>query len=223
LTADGSGLVQWWVDASFAVHQDMKGHTGGTMTLGKGSIYSTSVKQKLVTRSSTESEVVGVHDVLPQILWTQYFLQSQGYPTCEATLYQDNKSSILLEKNGKQSSSKRTRHMHIRYFFVQDCVINKKITIVHCSSDNMIADYFTKPLQGKLFYKFRDEIMNIGSNSKYHSTHRSVLSNDEERVISDVVENDVANNDVVDATTLSFGTKSNRSYRDALLHQPEQG
>jgi hypothetical protein len=211
LAADGSGLVQWWIDASFAVHQDMKGHTGGTMTLGKGSIYSTSVKQKLVTR------IVGVHDVLPQILWTQYLLQSQGYPICKTTLYQDNKSSILLEKNGKQSSSKRTCHMHIRYFFVQDSVINKKITIVHCSSDNMIADYFTKPLQGKLFYKFRNEIMNIGFNSKCHSTHRSVLSNDEERIISDVVENDVANNDVFDATTLSFGTKSNRSYGDALL------
>jgi hypothetical protein len=145
----------------------MKGHKGVTMTLGKGSIYSTSVKQALVTQRSTESEVVGVHDVLPQILWTQYFLQSQGYPICKATLYQHNKSSILLEKNGKQSSSKRTCHMHI-FFFVQDCVINKKITIVHCFSDKMIADYFTKSLQGKLFYKFRDESMNIGSSSRYH-------------------------------------------------------
>jgi hypothetical protein len=50
-----------------------------------------------------------------------------------------------------------------------------------------------------------------------------VLSNDAERIITDVVENDVANNGVIDATTLSFCTKSNRSYRDALLNQTEQG
>jgi hypothetical protein len=56
--------------------------------------------------------------------------------------------------------------------------------------------------------------MNIGSKSKYHLTHRSVLSNDEERIITDVEENDVANNDVVDATTLSFSIKSHRNYRD---------
>jgi hypothetical protein len=109
-------------------------HTGGTMTLEKGSIYSTSVKPKLVTRISTESEVVGVHDVLPQILWTYNFLQSQGYSINETKLFEDNKSSILLEMNGKQSSSECACHMRIRYFFVQDCEINKETTIIHCSS-----------------------------------------------------------------------------------------
>jgi hypothetical protein len=48
------------------------------MSLGKGSLYSTSTKQKLVSHSSTESEVIGVHDILPQLLWTAHFLQKQG-------------------------------------------------------------------------------------------------------------------------------------------------
>jgi hypothetical protein len=65
LSADGSSHVQWWVDSSFAVHMDMKGHTGGTMSLRTGFIYSTLGKQKLVTWSSTECEVVRAHDVLP--------------------------------------------------------------------------------------------------------------------------------------------------------------
>jgi hypothetical protein len=56
------------VDASFGVHSDMKGHTGGTFSMGKGSIYITSGAQKLVTRSSTECKLVGAHDILPQIL-----------------------------------------------------------------------------------------------------------------------------------------------------------
>ena len=66
LQGDGSGVIKWYVDASYAVHPDMKGHTGGTLSLGKGSVYSMSTKQKLVACSSTESKVIGVHDVLPQ-------------------------------------------------------------------------------------------------------------------------------------------------------------
>jgi hypothetical protein len=46
LEADAMHLVKWWVDASFAVHHDMKSHTGATMSLGKGSVYSTSVRHR---------------------------------------------------------------------------------------------------------------------------------------------------------------------------------
>jgi hypothetical protein len=119
LEADDSHILKWWVDASFAVHPDMKGHTGGALSLGKGVRYGTSTKQKLVTRSSTEAELVGANDVMPQILWTQYFLKAQGYEVVDSVLYQqDNKSAILLENNGRASSSKRTRHINIRYFLL---------------------------------------------------------------------------------------------------------
>jgi hypothetical protein len=113
LAADASGKIRWWVDASYAVHNDMKSHTGGTMSLGKGSLYSSSTKQKLVTRSSTEAEVVGVHDVMPQLIWTAHFLEAQGVHINESILYQDNTSLILIERNGRRSSTKRTHHMNI--------------------------------------------------------------------------------------------------------------
>jgi hypothetical protein len=86
--------------------------TGGAMTLGKGVIYGTSTRQKLNTKSSTEAELVGVNDVMPQILWTRYFLEAQGYDIKDSITYQDNQSSILLEKNGRASSGKRTRHIN---------------------------------------------------------------------------------------------------------------
>jgi hypothetical protein len=73
LEANSMNVIKWWVDASFAVHPDMKSHTGAMMTLGKGAIYGTSTRQKLNTKSSTESELVGVNDVMPQVLWTRYF------------------------------------------------------------------------------------------------------------------------------------------------------
>ena len=78
LGSNGKGQIQWWIDASYAVHVDLKGHTGTTMSLGSGSIFSGSWKQKLVTSSLMESEVVGMYDVLPHILWTKKFLDDQG-------------------------------------------------------------------------------------------------------------------------------------------------
>jgi hypothetical protein len=98
LEADVVTVTKWWVDAAFAVHRDMKSHTGGTMSIGKGSAYSTLLRQRLNTTSSTEAEVVGVADVMPMILWTRYFLEAQGYDIGESKLYQDNMILILLEK-----------------------------------------------------------------------------------------------------------------------------
>eukprot|EP00934_Nitzschia_sp_Nitz4_P000074 Nitzschia sp. Nitz4//scaffold495_size4786//1166//4435//NITZ4_009233-RA/size4786-processed-gene-0.0-mRNA-1//-1//CDS//3329553072//74//frame0 len=180
LCSDGSGNIMWWVDAAYAVHNDMKGHTGGTMSLGGGSVYSTSNKQRMVSRSSTESEVIGVYDVLPQIQWTKRFLEAQGMSIQQDTvLYQDNTSAMLLEKNGRSSSTKRTKHMDVRYFYIKDMVDDGEVKIKHCPTDAMLADYFTKPLQGKPFYKLRDKIMNIAVESQYHSQHISVLRNQE--------------------------------------------
>ena len=94
----------------------MNGHTGAILSLGNGGIYNGSWKQKLVARSSTQSELIGVYDVLPQILWTKQFLEEQGWKDSATVAYQDNTSSILLERKGQSSSMKRTKHIDIRYF-----------------------------------------------------------------------------------------------------------
>ncbi len=77
----------------------------------------------------------------------------------ENLLLQDNKSSILLERNGKASSGKRTRHINIRYFFITDRVNMKEVSIEWCPTKDMVADFMTKPLQGSHFRRFRDIIM----------------------------------------------------------------
>ena len=161
LEADDLQIIKWWVDASFAVHQDMRSHTGGAMSLGKGAVYSVSTRQKLNTKSSTEAELVGVDDVMPMVLWTRQFMEGQGYVIRDNILYQDNQSSILLEKNGQQSSTKRTRHLDIRYFFVTDRVRAGQLTIEYCPTGDMWADIHTKPLQGAAFAKFRQLILNL--------------------------------------------------------------
>jgi hypothetical protein len=181
LNSDSEGFnIRWWVDAAYAVHSNMRGHTGATMMMGNGSVYSTSSKQKMVARSSTECEMIGVYDVLPQMMWTANFLQEQGYKVDISTLYQDNTSAILLETNGRRSSTKWTRHMNIRYFYIKDQVDSNVVKIEYCITDEMFGDFFTKPLQGSKFKYMRDKIMNVDPRDKYHSDHRSVLDEIEE-------------------------------------------
>ena len=142
------------------MHQDYKSHTGGALTLGKSVALSSSTKHKLNSRSSTEAELIAVDDGMSLMLWAKQFLEAQGLQVQDNVLHQDNKSAILLEKNGKASSSKRTRHINIRYFFVTDQVEKGNLTIKHCPTDEMIADYFTKPLMGPKFQLFWNKIMN---------------------------------------------------------------
>eukprot|EP00980_Cylindrotheca_fusiformis_P016285 scaffold4840_cov147-Cylindrotheca_fusiformis.AAC.1 len=161
LEADSMNVIQWWVDASYAVHPDMRSHTGATMMMGKGSVYSKSTQQKINTRSSTEAELVRVNDAMSLILWTRNFLKAQGYTVTDNVVWQDNQSAMLLEKNGTRSSSKRTRHLEIRYFFVTDNIKRGRMTVQYCPTDDMIADFFTKPLQGAKFQKFCQQVLNL--------------------------------------------------------------
>ena len=126
--------------------------------MGEGGMQILSKKQKLNSRSSTEAELIGVDDAATQMLWTKLFIEAQGYPLEDNILYQDNKSSILLEKNGWESAGKRSRAINIRYFFITDQVKEGNVTIEHCPTDEMWGDFMSKPLQGNKFIEFRSAI-----------------------------------------------------------------
>ncbi len=79
LSVDNLGVLKWFVDGSHNVHWDCKGHGGAMFTMGKGATSSYSRKVKLNTRSSTETELVTADMYMPEMLWTLYFIQSQGY------------------------------------------------------------------------------------------------------------------------------------------------
>ena len=98
---------------------------------------------------------------MPHLFWTNYFLECQGYNVNFTIMYQDNQSEILLENNERYSSSKRTKHLNIRYFFITDRIKKGDLHIEYCPTDNMVADLFTKPLQGKKFLQFRKVILNL--------------------------------------------------------------
>jgi hypothetical protein len=132
VSANGSGILKWWVDALFAVHPNMRGHSGGGLSLGRGFTIVSSTKQKLNTRSSTETEIVDADDFMPAICWTYYFRKAQSYGVKDNVLFQYNKSSILLEKNGKASSRNCTKHINILYLFITDRVSKEEVLVVWC-------------------------------------------------------------------------------------------
>jgi hypothetical protein len=114
--ADSLHSIKTWVDVSYGVHSDLKSHTGGLISLGHGVVLCKSAKQKLNTKSSTEAEVVGASDYLPNTIWANYFLKAQGNHITENNFAQDNRSAIQLEKNGRKSCGQQSRHINIRFF-----------------------------------------------------------------------------------------------------------
>jgi hypothetical protein len=166
LEADDTNTLTWYIDAAFAVHKDMKSHTGAMFTMGKGAIIGSSTKQKVNSRSSTEFELIGVDDKIAKVLWTKRFLEWQDFLVKLNIIYQDNTSTMKLEWNGKESSGKRTRHFNIKYFYVTDLIGHNEVEIEYCSTHEMLADYNTKPVVGMKFALFRDRFLNL--TGKHH-------------------------------------------------------
>jgi hypothetical protein len=159
IAADDLCKLFTWVDASYAIHHDMRGHTGGAMSFGTGIIHGKASKQRLNTKSSTETEVVGAINYLPYNMWMQHFMEAQGYMLDKNVYYQDNQSAMRMEKNGRNLCTGNSRHIHSRFFFIKDQVDGKRLQIMYCPTGQMLADFFTKPLQGRLFHLFRAVIM----------------------------------------------------------------
>jgi hypothetical protein len=148
-----------FVDAAYGVHPDMRSQTGGVTSFGHGGIICRASKQKLNTKSSTEAELIGASDYMSNTLWVHHFMEAQGYPIRTSFFEQDNESAIKLARNGRASAGQRSRHINIRHFWIKDCLEQDHITMRHCDTESMLADFLTKPLQGTLFRKFRDVIL----------------------------------------------------------------
>jgi len=174
ITCKDLSVLNWYIDGSYAVHEDMKGHSGTVLMIGDNVVLSRSNKQKINTRSTTAAEFIAVDDTLPTVQWTKLFMKDQGYDL-ETVAKEDNKSTMLLMKNGRLSSGKRTKHLDIHYFYVPDLIERGIVKIEHCSTDCMVADFFTKPLQGRRFQILRDLILNKQSSSVLQ--YRSMLGN----------------------------------------------
>ena len=169
---DDSGTLLWSIDASFAIQNDMRSHTGTILTFGRGAVFSLSNKQKVNSISFTVAEVIGVYDAMNFAMWVKLFIKQQvvNLPVeliikklgaKPSVLQQDNTSSICFEANGKRSGMKRTRHIIIRYFYVTNKVKSGDVIIVYHPTGKLVGDYLTKPLNGTPFKNHHNMIMGV--------------------------------------------------------------
>jgi hypothetical protein len=162
-------LLFAFVDASYAIHDDMKGHTGILIFDECGNLlFASSVKQKMMGKSSTDAEIIAVHstmNIIEEMKDLHEELNGSSAPVC---LYQDNLSAKFLMENG-DSSSDKSKHMKIRYFYIKEKVDESIINIQYKDTKRMWADLLTKPITNKKhFNECRSIIMNCQVNDKYY-------------------------------------------------------
>jgi len=153
--------VRAYIDAAYGVHSSSgKSHTGCAIVLGEGGPVSVrSTKQKIVTKSSTEAELVGLSDTASAAIHLRNFVLAQGYDTGPAVLYQDNLSCLALMKRGGPGSE-RSRHINIRHFWLHEKASDGEVAYEHLGTKKMFANALTKPVQGSQFLVERAGLTN---------------------------------------------------------------
>jgi len=147
-----------FIDASFATHADGKSQSGCMVFLGNTLVHEACRKQKIVTKDSTEAELVALSDYLEEGAMVEEFLIDIGslmdveLIDTPFVLYQDNKSTITLVESG--GGKHRTKYMRVRQAYVMERLGTHELSIAYAHTSKMIADILTKPLQGEQFHRF---------------------------------------------------------------------
>ena len=74
-------------------------------------------------------------------------------------LFMDNRAGIDVAYNPEHHT--RMKHVERRHFFIREAVEDHKIRVPFVSTTQNLADFFTKPLGEKDFFRNRNKIMNI--------------------------------------------------------------
>jgi len=147
------------IDAAFGSHFDGKSHTGVVVRLGNATVLSRSVKQKIVTRDSTEAEIVGCSDFIVEAISLTEFLHGLGFAMSRPVIYQDNESAILMMSKG--NGKDRTRHLRVRKHWVKEKVDGNEVMIRYLKTDCMLGDLMSKAKVGKQFVFMRNVINGV--------------------------------------------------------------
>ena len=151
-----------FVDASFMTHRDMRGHTGYCIfadRIGSAAILYRSVKQKSVADSSTEGEVIALHELVQHLLWIVSIYESMGVPISKPIpVHNDNKSNLTLHSKDNVNFKGRSKYISRKYFSVFEHVDSGELKLIWTGTDDLVADFLTKAVHGGKFKKFKIEI-----------------------------------------------------------------
>lgn len=158
--APTSFKLEAYVDTSHAIHTNFRGHTGIVIKMGGSTLIVYSKAQTLNSHSSCETELIGLDTSTTKVQPWIYHFEWLAYHCKPVTVFQDNKSVIRMTDTSFQQTSK-SKHIGIRFFYVQNLVANGIIKIEYRNTKEMWADILTKPLSGRLYIKMRNAILNV--------------------------------------------------------------
>jgi len=126
-------------------HSDCKSTTRYAFYVFGALVSWNSHKQPTIALSSTEAEYMALTEAAKEAIWLCSFLAELGYVDDKLCfIYGDNQGSIELSRNPHHHS--RTKHIDICHHFICECVESKQITVSYISTQEQVADIFTKPL-----------------------------------------------------------------------------
>jgi hypothetical protein len=157
-------LINAYVDASYAPHDDGRSHGGLVIEIAGGCVCAISKKQTIVTKSSTEAELVAISDASNYILWLRQLIEIIGFKMPPTVIYEDNRSTLHLLESDK-THRKRSRHINARFFFIRDRVETGECTLVHLPGEDMVADLMTKPVEGPRLRRLCSGMMCVDHNA----------------------------------------------------------
>ncbi|MCO5557879.1 hypothetical protein L7F22_011451 [Adiantum nelumboides] len=148
--------------------EDRRSTSGYCCSLGSGMISWSSKKQPAVALFSTEAEYRGVANVTCEVIWLRSMLEDIGINISTPTeIFCGNLSSIYLANNPILHA--RTKHIEVHYHFTREKVLEGKVTLIHCSTDNQVADIFTKPVSITKFHMLKNKLL-VGKCSPVQSS-----------------------------------------------------
>ncbi|MBW0560795.1 hypothetical protein O181_100510 [Austropuccinia psidii MF-1] len=138
-------MLTGWADADYAnVKEDRKSITGYVVFALGNPVCWLSKKQLVVAQSTTEAEYIAMNICMKQLRWITFVFSDLGYGSIQPILYNDNSGAVTISKQASLNAN--TKHIEVRYQYVQDCAMKKLVTVVQVSTNDMIADILTNPL-----------------------------------------------------------------------------
>jgi hypothetical protein len=162
-------------DASYACHEDARGHSGIVCSIGGTTIYARSTKQQLVAKSSTEAELLALNGAADELLYLRNIMVELGFPQLKPSpIFQDNQSAIIMAHKG-ELGTKRTKHFTMRHYFIKEQLDEQRVLLVHQPGITIAADGLTKPLTGPRARSWTRALLSGATHLTLQTVRRGVL------------------------------------------------
>ena len=153
-------------DSDWAVRHST---TGYVFTYAQAAISWGCKKQPTIALSSCEAEIVALSESAKEAVYLADFLTELGFPSKSPTqLATDNTGARDLSYNPEHHD--RVKHVERRHFYIRELVENQRVVVPFVSTHANMADFFTKPLSGKNFFRLRNTVMNVSPEDRAHAS-----------------------------------------------------